>query len=372
MLRVLGSPRRLCDGWTRRETLRAGALALLGGLGLPQLLAAETRGRRQKAKHVIALYLLGGAATQDMFDLKPSAPAGVRSEFKPIATSVPGVQFCEHLPRTAKWMHRIALVRSMTHKAGCHNPLPSYSGSEQALPNIVTTGEGYHPSMGSVCEYLRQTGHGGKRHIDLPDYVYLPCYLGWGQAIRRPGPYAGFLGKQYEALYTECTPSLDKGRTCAPGQPQYVRGVPRLPDASLQAGVTLDRLRDRRSLLVQFDGKRPRAEAAAARAGFDRQQARAFQLLTSEAVRSAFDLEKERPATRDAYGRTLFGSSTLVARRLVEAGVRFVNVTWATFTSWQPRGESSRSQMRPRAKVQCVSRPFSSRSNHSSTFSMWS
>jgi hypothetical protein len=331
MLTILGSPRRLCDGWTRRETLRAGALSVLGGLGLPELLAAETSRPRQKAKHVIVLYLLGGAATQDMFDLKPSAPVGVRSEFKPIATTAAGVQVCEHLPRTAKWMHRAAVIRSMTHKAGCHNPLPSYTGSEQALANIVTTGEGYPPSMGSVCEYLRQNGQGGQRSLDLPDYVYMPCYLGWGQSIRRPGPYAGFLGQQYEALYTECTPTLDRGKTCLPGQPQYVRGAPRLPQASLETGITLDRLRDRRSLLSQFENKLPRAEAAAARAGFDRQQARAFQLLTSAAVRSAFDLERERPATRDAYGRTLFGSSTLIARRLVEAGVRFVNVTWDIF-----------------------------------------
>jgi hypothetical protein len=331
MLTVLGSPRRLCDGWTRRETLHAGALTLLGGLGLPQLLAAESKPRKQKAKHVIALYLLGGAATQDMFDLKPSAPSGVRSEFRPIATSAPGVQVCEHLPRTARWMHRAALIRSMTHKAGCHNPLPSYTGSEQSLPNIVTTSESYPPSMGSVCEYLRQNGRAGRRAIDLPDYVYMPCYLGWGQAIHRPGPYAGFLGKQYDALYTECTPSLDKGQSCLPGQPQYVRGAPRLPDATLETGITLDRLRDRRSLLGQFETKLPHAEAVAARAGFDRQQTRAFQLLTSAAVRAAFDVEKERPATRDAYGRTLFGSTTLIARRLVEAGVRFVNVTWDIF-----------------------------------------
>src|SRR5262249_26605717 len=211
--------------------------------------------KSKKAKHVIVLYLLGGAATQDMFDLKPSAATGVRSEFKPVATSAKGVQICEHLPKLARWMHRAAIIRSMTHKAGCHNPLPSYSGSEMALANIVTTGESYPPSMGSVCEYLRQTGKGGKRRVDLPDYVDMPCYLGWGQAIRRPGPYAGFLGQQYDALYTECTPYLDPGKKCLPGQPQYVRGVPKLPRARLERGVTLDRLRDRRKLLTQFESK---------------------------------------------------------------------------------------------------------------------
>lgn len=331
MLRILGSPVRTADGWTRREALSAGTLGLLGGLSLPHLLASEEKSsRKQKAKHVIVLYLLGGAATQDMYDLKPSAPVGVRGEFAPIATSAKGVQICEHLPKMAKWMHKVALVRSTTHKAGCHNPMPGYTGDERSLNNIVSTSESYPPSMGAVCEYLRQNGHGGKRAVDLPDYVYMPCYLGWGQNIRRPGPYAGFLGQQYDALYTECTPALDPGKACLPGQPQFVRGVPRLRDATASANLTLDRLNDRKSLLAQIDGKLPKAEASAARAGFDRRQAAAFRLLTTSAVRDAFDVEKERPEARDAYGRTLFGQTALTARRLIEAGVRFVNVTWKT------------------------------------------
>src|SRR5437868_1321605 len=162
MLTLLGTPRRLCDGWTRREMLQAGALTTLGGLGLPALLQAEAANRPApasgmgtgKARHVIALYLLGGAATQDMFDLKPSAPAEVRGEFKPISTTVPGVQICEHLPRTARWMHKIALVRSVNHKAGCHNCLPSYTGHEATMPDQHPR-DTDPPSMGSVCEYLR-------------------------------------------------------------------------------------------------------------------------------------------------------------------------------------------------------------------------
>src|SRR5438270_5610670 len=122
MITLLGSKRRLCDGLTRRETLKAGALSLLGGaFNLPSLLwAEEKRGadvRPGKAKSVILLYLLGGAPTQDMFDLKPAAPAKIRGEFRPISTSVPGIQICEHLPRTARWMHKVALVRSVNHKA---------------------------------------------------------------------------------------------------------------------------------------------------------------------------------------------------------------------------------------------------------------
>src|SRR6202007_2270400 len=120
-------------------------------------------------KSVIVLYLLGGAATQDMYDLKPGAPAGIRSEFSPISTSAPGVQICEHLPRTARWMHRTALVRSLNHKAGCHNCLPSYTGYEQ-LPIDQATRETNPPSMGSVCEYLNTR----RGRDDMPAYVYMP------------------------------------------------------------------------------------------------------------------------------------------------------------------------------------------------------
>src|SRR5262245_15058542 len=138
MITLLGSKRRLCDGLTRRETLKAGALSLLGGaFNLPSLLRAEERRGAHtltgKAKSVILLYLLGGAPTQDMFDLKPGAPEKIRGEFKPIATNVTGIQIGEHLPRTARWMHKVALVRSVNHKAGCHNPLPSYTGHEMPV-----------------------------------------------------------------------------------------------------------------------------------------------------------------------------------------------------------------------------------------------
>ncbi|MFO0877102.1 MAG: DUF1501 domain-containing protein [Gemmataceae bacterium] len=332
MLTVLGSERRGPAGYTRREAITAGAISLLGGLSLPRVLAAErsSPGVRRKAKHVICLYLLGGAPTQDMWDLKPGAPAGVRSEFRPIATSAPGIQICEHLPRVSRWMHRAAILRSVTHKAGCHNPIPSYTGSELTPPDIISTRDTYPPSMGSVCEYLRQNGQGSVKKADLPDYVYLPCYLGWGQAIRRPGPYAGFLGKQYDALTTECLPTLDPGAVCLPAQPQTVRGTPFLPDAPSRE-ITLDRLHGRKTLLQQFEGKLAGAEASLQHGTYDRQKARAFQILTAPSVRSAFDLERESTAVRDTYGRTLFGSSVLTARRLVEAGVRFVNVTWDIF-----------------------------------------
>jgi hypothetical protein len=326
MLTVLGSRRRLCDGVTRRETLKAGALALGGGLTLPRLLRAEQAGARGKARSVIVLYLLGGAATQDMWDLKPGAPSEVRGEFRPIPTNVAGISVGEHLPLLSRWMHRAAIVRSMNHKAGCHNPLPSYTGDERQLPDIITTSDTYPPSMGSVCEYLNRDDD------RLPAYVYMPCYLGWGQSIRRPGPYGGFLGKRYDPLFTECNPHNDPDAPAErPWYPQVLRGHPVIPGTAAEDGLVLDRLDTRRSLLRQIDDGQRAAEASGALATFDRQRRRAFDLLTSPRIKSAFNLETEDPKLRDRYGRTLFGASTLVARRLVEAGVRFVNVTWDVY-----------------------------------------
>jgi hypothetical protein len=329
MLTLLGSPRRCCDGVTRRETLKAGALSLLGGgFTLPNLFAAEARkpaiAQPGKAKNVILLYLLGGAATQDMWDLKPDAPAEVRGEFKPIDTSAPGVRICEHLPLTSKWMHKAAVVRSVNHKAGCHNCLPSYTGFEQPMPDQHPR-DTDPPSMGAVCEYLR--GDGG----DLTDYVYMPCWLGWGQVFRRAGPYAGFLGQRYGGLTTECAPFTDKGATPSPGKPAIVRGQPLLPNTAFDADLTLDRLNTRKSLLEQFDAKVRSAESRGLPDRYDQAQQRAFGLLTSSRLKAAFDLSREDPKRLDRYGRTLFGQSTLIARKLIDEGVRFVNVTWDLF-----------------------------------------
>ena len=331
MLTMLGSHRRFCDGITRRETLKVGALSALGGFGLPQMLEAKENGLSfpAKAKSVIVLYLLGGAPTQDMYDLKPNAPLEVRGEFKPIPTNAPGVEICELLPKTAKWMHKSAIVRSVTHAAGCHNTLPSYSGYETKLPSITITKDSYPPSMGSVCEYLKETRGGDSR---VPAYVYMPCYLGWGQSFHRPGPYAGFLGKRYDPMFTVCNPYVDNPPD-KPYHSQPLRGEPRIPYSKLRDGMTVDRLDARKNLLEQIDLERFRFDQSNALASFNKQQQRAWSILTSSEVRSAFDFDSYDPKLRDRYGRTLFGASALAARKLVEAGVQFVNVTWDIY--WQ-------------------------------------
>jgi hypothetical protein len=330
MLRVLGNPRRFCDGITRREALTAGALSVLGaGFTLPDLLAAEERrdptARPGKAKSVLLLYLHGGAPTQDMFDLKPAAPVEVRGEFKPIATSAPGVQVCEHLPRTSRWMHRCAVIRSVHHRAGCHNTLPGFTGSEQPVDvNEPIPRDSYPPGMGAVCEHLKPES------IDLPHYVAVPNYLGWGWALKRPGPWGGFLGKRCDPLCSEYEPKLDP----SPGagrRPMWL-GRPFLADGRLHPDMTIDRLNTRRTLLAQLDDQQRRLERQPAADSFDRVRRRAFSLLTASKLKSAFNLDLEDVRQRERYGSSVVGSSALIARRLIEAGVRFVDVYWDGYT----------------------------------------
>lgn len=332
MLTMLGSPRRCCDGKTRRETLRAGTLTAMGGFGLPQMLQAEQSGlvKDAKAKNVIFIFLLGGAATQDMYDLKPDAPMEVRGEFKPISTTVPGIEVCEHLPKFARLAHQFAFLRSVNHKAGCHNCLPCYTGFD-VIPPDQHPRPTDAPSIGSVLQYLSGESN------ESPQYVYMPNWLGWGQSFRRAGPYGGFLGKQFDALTTECMPFHDKDSYApSPGNPQIVRGAPALPSTSLEDGMTVDRLNTRRTLLSQIDVERRRLDqfASVTSSSYQRNQQQAFDILTSSAMRQAFDLSQEDSKMVARYGQTLFGNSTLIARRLIEAGVRFVNVTWDLF--WGP------------------------------------
>ena len=327
---VLGNPRRACSGPTRRETLKVGALSLLGGLfNTSSLLALENSRnpylRPGRAKRGVLLYLQGGAPTQDMFDMKPRAPGGVGGEFKPIATSAPGIEICELLPLTSRWMHKSAIVRSVYHNGGCHKNLPMYTGYDVNLPDEEFR-DSDPPSMGSVCAYLERD-----RKKELPTYAYLPCPLGWGEVRKKAGPHGGFLGRRFDPFCTECTAHVDHPPDDI-WNPQVVRGEPRLRDTEMLEGVTLDRLNDRRRLVEQLDGEFRGLEAKRDLGNYPREQRLAFEMLTSSQVREAFDISREDDRTRDRYGRTLFGSATLLARRLVERDVRFVNVSWDNFS----------------------------------------
>jgi hypothetical protein len=324
-IRILGSR----DGVSRREALTAGALGLLGGaFNTASFLAAErTRSqhvRPGRAKSVIFLYLQGGPPTQDMVDLKPNAPSGIRSEFKPIPTSAPGIQVCDLLPKTAKWMHKAAVVRTVHHGGGCHNNIPMHTGHDVPPPDIESSRDTDPPSMGSVLSYASPA------RGPLPTYVGVPCPIGWGEHKRKPGQWGGFLGHRYDPLCTECGATVAK----PPEQmwhPQLVLGEPSLPGAERADSLTIDAFEQRRTLLDQLDEQlRVKQDSHGDWAEW---QKLAWELLMSPTVRSAFDWKREPDRVQERYGRTLFGTSTLLARRLVERGVHFVNVGWDNFTN---------------------------------------
>jgi hypothetical protein len=225
-------------------------------------------------------------------------------------------------------MHKAVILRSVYHHGGCHNNLPMYTGYDVPPPDDSPR-DTDPPSMGSVLLYHEQQRL-GKKPRALPDYVYLPCPLGWGEARRKPGPWGGFLGQNYDPLCTECTAYTDRPMKKSDDM-QVVRGEPVFKDLNLPADLTLDRLYGRRTLLQQFDDPRRQAETRPAEMGYGEKRQLAFNLLTSAQVREAFDLNREPDRLRERYGHSLFASSTLLARRLLERGVRFVNVSWDNF-----------------------------------------
>ncbi len=328
MLTVLGQSSRLCDGVTRRELMRVGGLSLFAGMSLPRLLrAAESNPatRPGRAKSVILFNLLGGPSQQDMFDMKPDAPIEVRGEFQPISTSLPGLQICEHLPNTAKLMHKACLIRSVTHGYNAHNPLnimTGYSGGNFAQLRPEPTDP---PDIGAICQYLGMSPH------DMPGAVCMPCYPGWGESsmypgIRRPGPYGGFLGSQYDPLFSVCEPKFDREPRFAFYVQVIPLGEPKLASLDELPDVTANRLDRRRSILDQLDAQFEKTRQSGAVERLNHFQQRAFDMLTSSKTRDAFDLSREPDSLRDCYGRNMSGSSLLVARRLVEASVPFISV----------------------------------------------
>ncbi len=301
---------RHCDGLTRRELLRAGAVSL-GGLTLPGLLrlehAAAAAGRRARARSVVLLFLSGGPSQLDMWDLKPEAPEEIRGTFKPIATNVPGIRVSEHLPRLARLADKYAIVRSMSHGDANH-PAASYwmmvgSPIGRKAPQVVTMSREDRPHPGSVVAKLLRPAAG------VPAFVMAPEAIS-PVGPERPGQHAGFLGAAYDPYRVNSDPNL----------PDYSPGALRLG-----ADVPPRRLEGRRRLLGRIDA----AAASLARDGaLDSYASRAFDLVSSPRAQRAFDVAAEPDRVRDRYGRHVFGQSVLLARRLVEAGVRLVHVNW--------------------------------------------
>lgn len=324
MLHIFGRGTKLCDGVTRREALSVGGLSLLGSMTLPRLLQAreaQAAARPGKVKSVVLLNLFGGPPHIDTFDMKPAAPEQVRGEFRPIDTVVPGLQICEHLPLTAGVMDRTTLIRTYSHKYNSHNPYNVFTGFDGGNDR-----ENYfakrsdHPSMGSVCQYLNIGA------TDIPRYVIMPAFPGYSQALRRSGPYGGYLGSQYDPLFTVWNKQF--AGTGKFYQPATATGVPMLSALDSLTDVTADRLDRRQSLLSQLDRRVAAVESSRAIDGMSHYQRQVFALLTSSKTRAAFDVSREPASVLDRYGRHLWGSSLVIARRLVEAGSTFVSINW--------------------------------------------
>ena len=310
--------------WTRRKALFVGGLAGLG-LSLPDLLSAEAgvprsaNGGSCRAKSCILFFMEGGPSHIDLWDMKPAAPAQVRGIYQPIATTLPEVDICDQLPLWAPIMRHLSVIRSVSHKIVDHNA-SSYFALTGKYPVqggqlIRRPSRGNAPPIGAVLAKLRPTGQ------SLPDFVHIPKRMfNCGSYI--PGQLAGFLGEAYDPFITG-----------DPSQPNFqVPGLTPLP------GLSAARLNRRRTLLDEIRSLDP---VSTERAGGDLSgyYERAFSLITSERARKAFDLSAEPEAVRRRYGAdeeakkdggklTHLGSSMLLARRLVEAGVRLVTV-WA-------------------------------------------
>jgi hypothetical protein len=292
---------------SRRHALKVGGMGLLG-LSMPRLLAAveQPRAIKPRAKSVLFLMQWGGPSHIDMFDMKPDAPDAIRGPLRPIQTRVPGLVVCEQLPRCAEIMDKVTLVRSVHHKMKNHNSAGYYALTGHAPPSDdqrLRDSLDLYPAYGSVVDRLAPL------EGELPTFVAYPHVISDGSVT--PGQHASFLGKMHDPLLFTNDPSA----------PDF-----RLPELSLPAGLSVERLQSRRELQRLVDRQSRILDASVEARGMDAYYERALAMLQSSRVRSAFDLAAEPAELRDRYGRHTYGQSCLLARRLVEAGVKFVTV----------------------------------------------
>jgi hypothetical protein len=312
MLTALGPRARYCDGVSRRSFLQVGALAV-GGLTLPQLMRAEAAAGRKSHKSVIMVYLSGGMAHQDTFDLKPNGPAELKGEFKPISTNVPGVQFGEHLPKLAKCADKLAVIRSLVGQRDEHSSWQSMTGTTMDAAKRENK-----PHFGSVVARLQ-----GQTDVTMPAFVDLSPTM-QHKPYNSPGP-------------------ANLGRAAAPAK---VDGDEIAIMKNL--AVTPEQLRDRKALLERVDAFRKTAGQTNSISA-DTFHDRAFDVLTSSKLVEAIDVAKEPERTRDRYGRgspkhmgdgaPMWNDQLLMARRLVEAGCRVVTVAYGF---WDTHGQNFR------------------------------
>lgn len=293
----------------RRDVLRIGGLGMFG-LTMPKLLrgaeASVASGRAGTAKSVIFLFQWGGPSHVDTFDLKLDAPDGIKTKYGHISSALPGLPVVEYLPETAKVLDKVTLVRTLTHTMKNHNSAGYYALSGWAPPlddQRLRDSLELMPAYGSVVDAVAPNTNG------LPTFVAFPHTISDGSVV--PAQHASFLGKQHDPLLILEDPNQEGFK---------------LPELSLPAGLTMDRLNDRRRLQQLINKQSRMLEYSAEARGLDAYYEKALSMLDSPKVREAFDLSKEPTELRDAYGRTTYGQSCLLARRLAEAGVSFINV----------------------------------------------
>ncbi len=301
MLEVRGESFQHGSGIRRRNFLQIGAPLL--GLGLSDLLRMEARATPTAAgrsrKSIIVFWTDGGLSQQDTYDMKPEAPIEYRGMYQAISTAASGVNVGERLPCQAEVMDRIAVIRSVHHENGIHAPSAHWMQTGYFGPTLARNAA-QKPSFGSVIARSEEV-----RDSRMPPYITMPKSEAFG--------YQGavYLGRAYNPFEVGADPNEADFR---------------IPSLSLPSGLTLDSIDDRRTLLRRFDQLRRDADQTGALAGLDTFKAQALEMVTGDEVRRAFDIGQEDAALRDRYGRHRYGQSALLARRLVEAGARCVNI----------------------------------------------
>lgn len=301
MLQAKSDDSRNGEGVTRRHILQIGAPVL--GLGLANLLRcrahASESSRPQSDKSLIVFWTDGGLSQQDTYDTKPDAPAEYRGGYQTIRTAVPGIQLGERLALHAKMMEKISLVRSVHHENGIHAPSAHWMQTGYFGPTLARNAA-QKPSLGSVISRTL-----GTRRTPMPAYVTVPKSEAFG--------YQGavYLGKAYNPFEV----GID------PNSPNF-----KVPNLSLPNGLSASSVNSRRTLLQKFDTLRRDIDDSGVMEGLDTFKRQALEMVAGDRMREAFDLNQEDPKLRDQYGRHRYGQSALLARRLVEAGARCVNI----------------------------------------------
>jgi hypothetical protein len=314
---------RDCEGFSRRDFIKVGSAGLLG-LTLPQLLKLESAARAnptpavqpsRSATSVIMVWLSGGPATIDMWDLRPNAPEGIRGEFREIPTSAAGVNICEHLPQMARVMDRCTIVRSLAHTIPSHGPATVFmTTGNRPTPALQ------YPAIGSLVTRL------------MPAATGVPPYVSFTELRNGSAGQAGYLGTGYNPFIVEGDPQVRARPNSPTAAALRVRGI------QLPTGFTLEQLENRDRLMRNFDESFQAVDRNSDLVGgLDAFHRQALEILRSDKTRNAFALERETQAVRSRYGMNPFGQGALAARRLIEAGVRFTTVSLG---GWDTHGQT--------------------------------